>query len=106
MEFSDPEQQAWYNSRPPLIQRLIEQVPPHLTYHLSGDDTGDYYEVFSYSENGTLTVVRYAGTTRDCEVSERASGRWISQRVTPGTPLWKVFGIAPSELIPRGEQAA
>ena len=104
MEFSDPEEQAWYNSRPPVIQRLIEQVPPHLTYWLRGDDTGDYYEVYSYSEGGTVTAVRYAGTTREREVPDE-SGKWISRLVTAGTPLWKVFGIAQADLTPRGEQA-
>jgi hypothetical protein len=99
MEFSDPTTQAWYDSRPPAIQALIRQVPPMGRYHLVGDDTGDWYEVYSYSEGGTISAVRYCGREDLRSVPTGAStDQWIYKK--RGQPLWRVFGLSPAELIP------
>jgi hypothetical protein len=104
MEFTDPQEQAWYNSRPPVIQQLIARVPPRGTYFLKGDETGDYYTVYSYAENGTVSLVRYAGTAGRRSVFDKA-GRDTWKEVKAGQPLWRVFGIVPDHLTPREEEA-
>ena len=102
MEFKDPQAQAWYDSRPPVVQRLINQLPPQQQYSLQGDETGDYYEIYSYAENGTVSVVRYAG--RDGRRSGfSAHGQEEFKYYRAGEPLWRVFGITPGELSPRTE---
>jgi hypothetical protein len=52
-----PEQQAewdaWVASRPPVIQRLATKYPPTKLYRIN---TGHRVVIYSYSEDGTVTV--------------------------------------------------
>lgn len=59
------------------IQDMVLKTPPWVTYSL-GD--GDVYQILSYSENGTVTATRYSGFNH--------------------APMWNVFGIDPSDLVP------
>jgi len=76
----DPEFQAWFRERPMVIQDMVLTTPPWETYAMNGD--GDRYQVYSYNENGTVTVTRFH----------------------PGPlvllPMWNVFGVDPANLTP------
>lgn len=68
--------ETWVASRPPKIQEMIRKYPPRTPYRLNDDD--DEYYIYSYSEDGTVTL------TRVCD----------------GVPLWNVFGVDPAGLTP------
>ena len=73
----------WLADRPQIIKDLARSHPPYGEYRLvNGDD--DLYVIYSYHENGTMTVFRY--------------GRLAD---TPNSvlPLWKVFGMKPEDLV-------
>ncbi len=44
----------WVESRPPIIQDLCRRFPPYNLYKL--ESTGQRVTIYSYSEDGTLTV--------------------------------------------------
>jgi hypothetical protein len=79
-------------------------VPPIGRYHLEGDNTGDWYEVISYSEGGTVSAVRYSG--RD-NLRSVPTGVGTDQTIYKkrGEPLWRVFGLSPDELTPITDDA-
>lgn len=60
--------------RPPVIQDLGRRFPPDVDYGMNQD--GDVYRIYSYSENGTVTVTRFMR----------------------GCPIWNVFGVDPANL--------
>jgi hypothetical protein len=45
---------AWVATRPPVIQRLCKRLPPDRLYLIKS--TGQRVTVYSWSENGTVTV--------------------------------------------------
>jgi hypothetical protein len=67
-------------------------------YHLKGDDTGDWYTVYSYAENGTISAVRHSGRD-DFRAIPTGEGtdQWV--RKHRGEPLWRVFGLLPDDFI-------
>lgn len=77
----DPVFQEWFRSRPQRIQNMVLENPPWDFYTMNND--GDVYQVYSYLEDGTVTVIRYSRTTSGDE--------W--------TPLWRVFGVDPASLV-------
>ena len=44
----------WLKTRPRVIRDLAKRLPPNLLYRLKG--TGQRATIYSYNENGTLTV--------------------------------------------------
>ena len=76
----DPDFQEWFRSRPMVIQDMVLKNPPWVMYSL-GD--GDIYQILSYNENGTVTATRYSSFNH--------------------IPMWNVFGIDPSDLVPSEE---
>ena len=55
MKFPQEEWDAWVATRPGVIQDLCRRFPPSRIFWLS--PPGQVVRVFSYHENGTLTVV-------------------------------------------------
>jgi hypothetical protein len=98
MEFTDPAEQAWYDSQPPLIQRLIRQLPPHGKYRWRDDETEDWYVIESYCDDGTVTVVYYSGRDELRPIGPPTEDQWVWKR--RGEPVRRVFGVAPDDLIP------
>jgi hypothetical protein len=57
IEWSNEQKKAWDEwvaSRPPIIQEMCRRFPPCNLYRLK--TTGSRVTLYSYSENGTLTV--------------------------------------------------
>lgn len=80
MKVSDitPEQQEWLDDRPQVIKDMVATHPPNLLYHLT--TTGHRVTIYSYSENGTITV----------DVSGEYNGLLFERRV---------FGIRLDDLV-------
>jgi hypothetical protein len=102
MEFANPEEQAWYDKQCPIVQQLIRQLPPWGKYYLESErnEPGDWYTIDAYCEDGTVSVVFYAGQTgfRAFPTGPTTEEEWRwKQR---GEPLWLVFGVAPEDLTP------
>lgn len=76
----DPVFQEWFRSRPQRIQNMVLENPPWDFYTMNND--GDLYQVYSYWEDGTVTVTRY---------TQGLTGTWC--------PLWRVFGVDPASLV-------
>lgn len=70
------EYEEWLASRPQIIKNMVARWPHDVDYVMNGD--GDIYRIYSYSENGTVTVTRF----------------------TCGLPVWNVFGVDPANLSP------
>lgn len=66
--------EEWLATRPPVIQDLGSRFPPDVDYGMNQD--GDVYRIYSYNENGTVTVTRFM----------------------QGCPVWNVFGVDPAQL--------
>lgn len=49
----EKEREDWILSQPPDIQKMIRKFPPNLLYQM---DTGNRCLIYSYSEDGTVTV--------------------------------------------------
>lgn len=79
--------EEWLAGRPQIIKDLARGHPPEGEYRLASDMDGDSYQIYSYCENGTMTVIRYA-------------------RLADGTlvPRWNVFGMRPEHLVRVDEQ--
>lgn len=50
----DEAQKAWLASRPPVVQKMFRQIPGNRLYRLK--DTGHRCTIFSYCEDGTVSV--------------------------------------------------
>lgn len=77
----EAELQEWLAGRPQVIKDLAARIKPWLWYMLETDEAAELsrYRLYSYSENGTVQLVRYAVATCD--------------------PMWRVFGISPEDMI-------
>ncbi len=72
------EYKTWLAERPKFIQDLASEYPPDFVYYL--DPPGQYVGMYSYSEDGTVTVI--------------APVEW-----NPWMPVaHQVFGIDPKNL--------
>ena len=76
-ELNQPEWDAWVASRPECVRVLCERLPPDRLYKMKS--TGHRVTMYSYSENGTVTV----NVTGDYNVV-------VFER--------QVFGISPDDL--------
>jgi hypothetical protein len=74
----------WLADRPQIIKNLARSHPPDSEYRLANGLDDDLYVIYSYNEDGTITVIRYA----------RLAGAPDSV-----LPLWKVFGMKPEDLV-------
>lgn len=70
--------EKWLSTRPKIIQEMGSKYPPNIDYGMNND--GDVYRIFSYFENGTVSVLRYG-----CGIN---------------LPMWKVAGVDPVNLYP------
>lgn len=79
---SEPTLEEWLADRPQIIKDLARSHPPDGKYRLANSTDDDFYCVYSYSENGTMTMSRYT-------------------RLGPGSvmPMWNVFGMKPEDLV-------
>jgi hypothetical protein len=70
---------SWVNSRPPVIQDLCYQLPPDNLYRRKS--SGDKVTIYSYEEDGTVTVS-------------------VQRKYNPGCCLFdrRVFGVSPEDL--------
>ncbi len=76
------EWEEWVASRPPTVREMCRRWPPDTLYRLA--PTGQLVTIYSYSENGTVTV-------------------YIDPEFNPrrlATRGFNVFGIDPEQLIP------
>jgi len=76
---------AFYKTRPKKIQELIEKVPPTHEYQIT--ETGHVCSIYSYAEDGTLTVVR--------EVNEMDK---LTGKIADNITHINVFGLKPEDL--------
>jgi hypothetical protein len=75
------------------------RLPPQGRYSLKGDDTGDWYEIYSYSEAGTVSVIRSSGRDALRAIpTGPLMDDWVPKR--RGEPLWRVVGLSPDDLTP------
>jgi len=77
------ELEIWLEGRPQIIKDLVVKLPPSCRYKLSS--TGQHCDVYSYSENGTVTITVNG---HDSEVLD-AINKMIPMNV---------FGINPNDL--------
>ena len=68
---------AWLTTRPKCIQELAARISPWSRYSIHGTEP-DYYIVYGYREDGTVSVVRFDGLTRKL--------------------MWRVVGVCPEDL--------
>ena len=78
------ELEEWLATRPQVIKDLARSHPPDAQYRLASDVDGDVYQIYSYSEDGTMSVIRYTQLTSD---------------PSSMMPLWRVFGMKPEDLV-------
>lgn len=78
------EETEWFESRPACIQELIREIPPG-EYVMIG--TGQHVHVYSYSEDGTVTVVV------DVAKTLKEGGRVLLPED------YSVFGVSPKSLV-------
>jgi hypothetical protein len=63
------EWEEWLSSRPNVVQDLARRFPPWVGFAWVGhDDPDEWYRVVSYSEDGTMRVVRYERELQVCQV--------------------------------------
>ena len=76
------ELEEWLRDRPQVIKDLARSHPPDAQYRLASGGDDDVYLIYSYSEDGTMTVSRFA-------------------QVGPFSlmPMWNVFGMRPEDLV-------
>lgn len=74
--------EEWLTDRPQIIKDLAASHPPDSQYRLADSTDEDLYAIYSYHEDGTMTVTRYT-------------------RLGPDTviPVWNVFGMKPEDLV-------
>ena len=77
------ELQEWLRDRPQIIKDLARSHPPDAQYRLADGSDEDLYVIYSYFEDGTMTVTRYTRMTE-------APDSWM--------PMWNVFGMRPEDL--------
>jgi hypothetical protein len=71
--------EGWVASRPPIVQEVIKKYPPNLLYRLTTTD--QIVTIYSYSEDGTVTVD-------------------VDHDLNPDKPAGvTVFGIDPDDLV-------
>ena len=70
----------WLADRPQIIKDLAASHPPDGEYRLANGADDDLYTIYSYSEDGTITVTRH-------------------NRLFGGMPMWNVFGMKPEDLV-------
>lgn len=76
------ELEEWLADRPQIIKDLARSHPPDGEYRLADSTDEDRYAIYSYSEDGTMTVTRYTKLGPD----------WV-------VPMWNVFGMRPEDLV-------
>lgn len=76
---------AFYKTRPKHIQELIDKVPP--THHYKINDTGHICTIYSYQEDGGITVLR--------EVNEIDK---MNPKLDPKAEYINVFGLKPEDV--------
>jgi hypothetical protein len=74
--------ELWLADRPQIIKDLARSHPPDGQYRLASGTDDDVYQIYSYSEDGTMSVIRYTRLTPDSMM-----------------PLWRVFGMRPEDLV-------
>jgi hypothetical protein len=52
--FKQAEFDAWAETRPPVVREMCKRLPPDRLYRMKS--TGQRVTMYSYSENGTVTV--------------------------------------------------
>lgn len=73
-------EEEWFQSRPPDIQKMIIKYPPIVLYKFK--DSGKVVYMFSYCEDGTVTVIHLGYGTEFAFMSRN----------------WKVFDVKPEDL--------
>lgn len=77
-----PAFEKWLETRPQEIKDMARRVPPASWWRLpsDGDPEASVYQLYSWSEGGTVTLTRYNVASKE--------------------PMWNVFGIEPDKLVP------
>ncbi len=88
-QLEEIKESEWFKSRPAAIQQMILNQPPICLYKFK--DSGKVVYMYSYSEDGTVSVIHLGYGTEFAIVSEG----------------FKVFGVKPEDLeaIPYKESA-
>ena len=73
-------EEDWFQSRPPDIQKMIVKYPPIVLYKFK--DSGKVVYLYSYCEDGTVTVIHLGYGTEFAFMSRN----------------WKVFDVKPEAL--------
>jgi hypothetical protein len=74
---------AWLKTRPAIIRKVASKLPPWNLYKMK--DTGQHCRLYSYSEDGTVTVTIVG--------HENAFQNEIAQMFAHN-----VFGVSPTDL--------
>lgn len=77
-EMDEPAWQAWLETRPVIVREMATRIRPDRLYRMTS--TGQRCYVYSYSEDGTVTVIV------DGQFNRVLFGR-------------QVFGISPNDLV-------
>lgn len=72
---------VWFQTRPQVIQEMILDYPPNVLYKF---DTGHVVHLYSYCEDGTVTVLHLGYGTKMAYLRKDI----------------RVFGVKPASLIP------
>jgi len=75
----------WLLTRPRSVRRLVRKLPPWYTYMVK--PTGQMAQIYSYSEDGTVTVDIFENNRQPF-----TSGIWAGG--------YRVFGYGPDDLEP------
>ena len=78
------ELEEWLATRPQVIKDLARGHPPDALYRLASGGDDDVYQIYSYFEDGTVSVIRYTQLASD---------------PSSMVPLWRVFGMRPEDLV-------
>ena len=87
----DVQEDEWFQSKPECVQELIRKVPPG-EYVMVG--TGQYVHIYSYFEDGTVSVV--------VDVEKSFNKSFVLSALPEN---YRVFGVSPKSLIPILEES-